>query len=570
MSTMKINNLLLSLAFLLIYSYVLAADTSTDYDQEAAFCKDDVQCNAGFTFPLFKCISGTCQSSSSAPESQPRSILETKLPVGGSCTSIRDCEFGLVCVSGNPRGKCGIPKGVLGLSHLITNLVQEDYTPGSEGDIFPPTNPAPTQPTPLLTSRAIAIIYSAAHDTYGILTGEFKPRIIAETKRRSIDDSMNYFSQEPTILASQVVGTTLIAGFTAAKILYPESVARIDAVQKAAAGNVIPIYASFGELVGKSWISARENDGSNFPIFDGQFASGEFLRHQPDPNFRIVRQSAGTQLNLGRIWGSVKPFALRNVRSQAFLEKFPSHRTAEYRRNLREVKMKGECNNIRENGVPIEDIGIFWGYDGAPSIGVPPRLYLQVVLAVRELKLLSFKNQIRTLTAVGVAMADAGIASWYWKFKYDLWRPVVGIREDPFEADEEWNPRGVALTNIVPEGTPRSLRPPVCIGINPNFPAYPSGHASFGTAAFTTLATMLGKRPKDIKVTFTSDEFNGKAIEGTTGRRRRIFTQRFSLQEAIQQNKDARVFVGVHWAFDSEGGEKVGLQVANVVAKQFS
>lgn len=90
---------------------------------------------------------------------------------------------------------------------------------------------------------------------------------------------MNYFSQEPTILASQVVGTTIIAGFSAAKILYPESVARIDAVQKVAAGIVIPIYAPFGELLRNSWMSARENDGSNFPIFDEQFAFGEFLRH---------------------------------------------------------------------------------------------------------------------------------------------------------------------------------------------------------------------------------------------------------------------------------------------------
>ena len=31
-----------------------------------------------------------------------------------------------------------------------------------------------------------------------------------------------------------------------------------------------------------------------------------------------------------------------------------------------------------------EVIGIFWGYDGPPELGTPPRLYMQVVLGVLD------------------------------------------------------------------------------------------------------------------------------------------------------------------------------------------
>jgi vanadium chloroperoxidase len=93
-------------------------------------------------------------------------------------------------------------------------------------------------------------------------------------------------------------------------------------------------------------------------------------------------------------------------------------------------------------------------------------------------------------------MADAGIASWFYKYKYQLWRPVLGIREydDSFWAGGEpvshglhprcdpwWVPLGSPRTN---EPGRRSFTPP--------FPAYPSGHATFGAAAFEAIGYSSG------------------------------------------------------------------------------
>lgn len=569
MKSFKTTFLFVPLTFLLFGEFTSATNLSTTSRQTVS-CTTDADCNVGFIFPFLECVSGTCRAPP-PPEFSIEALTLASVPRGveGRCTSFRDCASGLVCISGNPVGTCGNPEGVVGLSHLIVNLIQEDYTPGTEADSSPQTEPSPTQPTPLRTSRAIAIIYLAVHDTYGLLTGEFRPKITSQVVRRSAPAIPRSFNNNSRSSASQVEGTALIAGFTAARLLYPESVDRINAVQERAAGDIISVLASFGKLVGEAWVAVRRNDGSAKPLTDDSFALGQFLRHQPDPNFPGVRPGAGAQNNLGRFWGRVRPFILRDVRRQAFLKKFPSPKTTEYRDNLEEVTEKGQCNNIMQDGVPIQDIGLFWGYDSVPMIGVPPRLYLQVVLAVQELNSLSFKEQLRAFSAVGASMADAGIAAWFWKFFYDLWRPVLGIREDRISPNTSWSPRGIGLTNFV---TSRGAdeKPPSCRGINPNFPAYPSGHASFGTAAFSVLSKLLGKRPEDIIVTFTSDEFNGISFEGTTGERRDVFRQTITLQQAIQQNLDSRVFIGVHWRFDSEGGAVIGEQVADIVAKEFA
>ncbi|KAI0558688.1 PAP2 superfamily protein [Gracilaria domingensis] len=484
-----------------------------------------------------------------------------------SCVSITDCPTGLVCVGTNPGGVCAKADGILGLSHLVVNLIQLDYTP-------PPgeTDPSPVQAGPTVTARAMAIIYMAAHDAFAIVSGAFEPKLTGTFGASASAAASSAFGSSG-IAETQAEFAMQAAGLTAAKLLYPPSASIIDDVLDDVTEGAAPGVVLFGERLGTIWFNSRLTDGSQIPQLDEIFEFDVFLKHQPDPNFPIVvNDPDAVQKNFGRFWGDVTPFVISDVETDAFLEIFPPFDSPAYREDLAEVEELGQCNDITlDDGTPIEDIGIFWGYDGAAFIGVPPRLYLQTLLAVKELEDLPLASQIRALAGANVAMGDAGIAAWFWKFFYDLWRPTLGVRLDPISPNATWNPRGVPQSNVITDPPP-----PFCVGVNPDFPAYPSGHSTFGTAAFATISKILGKDPSEITVTITSDEFNGITLEGTSetgtpgGVVRPIFTQTITLAEAITQNKDSRVFLGVHWRFDSEGGEVVGDQIAEIAAREFS
>ena len=145
-------------------------------------------------------------------------------------------------------------------------------------------------------------------------------------------------------------------------------------------------------------------------------------------------------------------------------------------------------------------IGVYWAYDGVRELGTPPRLYNQIIRRVAREKGNTTEENAQLFALVNVAMADAGILAWDQKYIHDLWRPVVGIREhdtamgpagdgdendndiDP-ECQTDWLPLGAPATNF--SNLPKTPGPiPTNKNFTPNFPAYPSGHATFGAAAF--------------------------------------------------------------------------------------
>ncbi|KAK4967504.1 hypothetical protein LTR28_002845, partial [Elasticomyces elasticus] len=169
----------------------------------------------------------------------------------------------------------------------------------------------------------------------------------------------------------------------------------------------------------------------------------------------------------------------------------------------------------------------------------------------------------RLFALVNVAMADAGIFAWQEKYRFEFWRPLSGIREDSEnpQADPFWLSLGAPETNTDN------------ISFKPPFPAYPSGHATFGGAGFQAIRLYYKRRdnlsfapdePDNISFVATSDELNGVSRdlrqkynpalpitdqEGTV--RTRVTRQFPSLWSAIVDNALSRVFLGVHWGFDA-------------------
>ncbi|MGL5078077.1 MAG: hypothetical protein ACRDBG_19925 [Waterburya sp.] len=81
-------------------------------------------------------------------------------------------------------------------------------------------------------------------------------------------------------------------------------------------------------------------------------------------------------------------------------------------------------------------------------------------------------------------------------------------------------------------------------------------------------AKLLNKTPEAITLRFVSDEFNGKTTDNL-GTVRPRYSAKFTLREAIEENKISRIYLGVHWDFDATGGETVGKAIAEKVFAAF-
>lgn len=93
---------------------------------------------------------------------------------------------------------------------------------------------------------------------------------------------------------------------------------------------------------------------------------------------------------LGAGWGGVRTFAINNARSFRGAAPLLISST-EYAAAYDEVRVLGaadaETADRDGNGMPDRtaeqtQIGIFWGYDGSPGLGTPPRLYDQIVRVI--------------------------------------------------------------------------------------------------------------------------------------------------------------------------------------------
>jgi hypothetical protein len=186
------------------------------------------------------------------------------------------------------------------------------------------------------------------------------------------------------------------------------------------------------------------------------------------------------------------------------------------------------------------------------------------------------QEQARILALCNLALSDAGSVCWAAKYYYRLVRPVVLIRQ----RGVDWRPFGGPRTNPLQfalgrDGQALQRLPYRQAAFTPNFPGYPSGHASFGGAAFGILRKLRGEYVRgdperlNPNLRFVSEEVNGVSIDNFVNRPRPYVPRTFqSLTEVIHDVNRSRIHLGVHWNFDCKYGAQSGLKVADVVYRQ--
>jgi PAP2 superfamily protein len=325
---------------------------------------------------------------------------------------------------------------------------------------------------------------------------------------------------------------------------------------------------NLGRRAATAILALRANDGSahDEPLYG--------IGYDPDPALGKWRKDpiSNIPLALGADWSEmVAPFVLQSA-DQFPAPPPPALGSAEFATAFNEVKRLGGCGNDAAAcatdtgaGFPTPTartpeqttIGIYWGYDGTPGLGTPPRLYNQIAVKIAEQMRSDAVELARLLALINVAMADAGLASWATKYDDEFARPITAIREGSsygnpeIQENRDWTPLGAPASNkIGPNFTPP-------------FPACTSGHATFGAALFQTLRNFY--RTDRIAFTFVSDEFNGETLDNT-GNPRPLISRSFrSLSQAEEENGQSRIYLGIHWAFDKTFGIAQGRRVANYV-----
>jgi hypothetical protein len=296
-------------------------------------------------------------------------------------------------------------------------------------------------------------------------------------------------------------------------------------------------------------IGLRAGDGSAGP-----------MPYTPGPNPGDWQPTqAGNPVHPG--WGNVTPFGL-NTGDQFRPTRFDAYASmADF---LASPEWAAEYNEVKDIGridrwTPADEeyqIAFFWGND-RDGTSKPPGQLNQITQAFADQAFGALspedrlQQEARLFGLVNLALADAGVAAWDAKYNtdFDLWRPITAIQNGgtdgnaATDADPTWEP----LNNVDPDGAgPLSADP-----FSPQFPAWVSGHATFGAAHAGIMAAFFGSDSFSPMLFGTDDPY----VPGL----QREFS---SWSDMAWENALSRLYLGVHYRIDAIDGNDLGFDIA--------
>ncbi|MEU9713868.1 vanadium-dependent haloperoxidase [Streptomyces sp. NPDC047976] len=345
-----------------------------------------------------------------------------------------------------------------------------------------------------------------------------------------------------------------VVGRTAYNVLlglYPGQTQYLDARFRARFGSEPTGFDILDATVVSKMVTqmrdARNGDGSdNDQVYVGDNRPGAW-RPTSYPDMADPGCSRDSQA-VSPFWGQVKPFALTS--GSQFRPPTPGLygtyekllASDEYKRQVEAVRSAGADKPTTRTPVinrtaDQEAAAWFWANDEDGTYK-PPGQLLQATREIATQRKLNTYENARLFALVSTAMSDAGIAVRDVKFltPIDLWRPVSAIREGGL--DPEWKPL---------------LKTRAGVNVTPCFPAWASGHATFGAAWAGVMKRYFGS--DNIAFTITTDDPQSPV-------KSRSFT---SFSQAAREDADSRIWLGVHFPWDAEDGLTLGDKIANHV-----
>jgi hypothetical protein len=277
------------------------------------------------------------------------------------------------------------------LANVITDWDEKAVAFVQPGTVFPP-------PTAL---RTAAILHLAMFDAVNSIERRYKPysRQVAAASG-----------------ASEEAAATAAAGVVLTKLV-PNAAIDIETavtsyLQKISDGEAKSAGIKLGQEVAAAILEIRANDGAS---------AADAYRPKTRPGVYIP-----TAITIGWALSHATPFVLTSP-SQFRPKPPPSLNSEQWARDYNEIKDLGEKNSPKRSALQTEDAR-FW-------ISVNPGMSHQLARQIVIAKNMDIVDSAHFMALASMAEADAGIALFDAKYKYEFWRPITAIRNGDIDGN---------------------------------------------------------------------------------------------------------------------------------------
>jgi hypothetical protein len=361
-------------------------------------------------------------------------------------------------------------------------------------------------------ARRLAIVQLAVFEAVNSITGEYEP----------------YLGTVVPIAGASPDAAAVQAAYHVLKAFHPLNTDldtwRASSLALIADGAAKEAGIATGQAAAIAVLDSRANDGSAATdlYFPSSANPGEW------------QLTTGCTAGLFSYWSQVRPFGITGT-SEFILPAPPALDSVEYAKDYLDVKTVGEMSaDLTVRPQDRADVVRFYAVTGAPYV------FSSAARQISVAQQRSLSHNARTLAVMAMAINDSYIVSFATKYTYKLWRPETAIRQGDFDGNDrtEGNP---AFQTFI--GTP-------C------FPSYPSNHASGSRAAAEVLRRAYGEGEHVITIV-------NPLVPSISG----ITLHYETFNEICNDVDDARVYGGIHFRFDQDGGNRLGRAVATYVYK---
>lgn len=231
-------------------------------------------------------------------------------------------------------------------------------------------------------------------------------------------------------------------------------------------------------------------------------------------------------------WGKVRRFALSDIDMDALVSPFECDADTNSVIFAQAFEMYVLANIARKDPKgEMEHIAEFWSDDRVGWTFSPASRLIAIADQISGIEKFNLEKACVLYAQLGMAENEAAVIAWYNKYKFNVERPITYIHRN---IDANFN---------IP-----------WLGFTPPFPAYPSGHSTFGFAGVAILESYVGgSYPFTDHCHEQRTDFNGSPRSFNT------------LRDLANENAFSRLPLGVHYRMDYDSGNFCGTLAARRV-----